>query len=135
MSGLKPIGNTWKKFLWKIRRAPQSRKDDIIQFLIDSAEMIIGQSKRKYLTKAPPGLSVRTNRLRSSLSRSAVGVRGTKYIIFMGTNVFYGKYWEEGHYPVWSKGVLQKRPFLMPAFMDKKSKIKANAKKIGVKLR
>ena len=93
MSGLIP-GTAWKRFTWMMKVAPSGRKSRVVKTLIDSAELVISRAKTYYLTGG--ALNVQTGRLRSSVSRSPVYLGGGVFSIDVGTNVWYGKRWEEG---------------------------------------
>jgi HK97 gp10 family phage protein len=79
--------------------------------------LVEATSIKDYLTgPRPVKLGVVTGRLRSSITSRAEW-KGRKLLGIVGTNVFYGKFHEEGteRFPA--------RPFLEPAFRDRERKI------------
>lgn len=129
VSGLIPKPS-WRNFLRRYKRLPKRSPVLLGQALENSAEIIIARSKGHYLTGA--ALRVRTGRLRSSVSRSDAKKSGNTYYVHVGTNVFYGKYWETGFYR--SGRYFAPRRWLRPAFNDSKRQIRKILNVMGVKL-
>ena len=90
---IKPTEKTSKLFA-KLQAATGEYKKRIPQILSKFAWLVISRAQTTYLTSGP--LHVRTNRLRSSVKKSAVKYGNKEYSVTVGTNVKYGKWWEEG---------------------------------------
>ena len=93
--------DTDKFFSWfkKYAKFQDGRKRRIYRALINSAELVVRRAQSYYLTGA--ALKVQTGRLRSSVGRLPTGNRPYEdrgaYWVLVGTNVWYGKFWELGY--------------------------------------
>ena len=148
---------SWDRFSWNVRTWSRRRTSLIIRALSNSAELILRRAKTHYLTGARSrgGLNVDTGRLRSSISKSSVYQRNKSFWIDIGTNVFYGRIWEEGLMPrvimpvrgkvlrfaikgkvVFTKRarhILIRRPFLRPSVTDEERNVKELLRRAGVR--
>lgn len=131
-AGFEANRNT-QKFFQNIRTYPVTRSRDLALSLERAAEYPITMSKTHFLTqgRARGGLNVDTNRLRSSISKSPVYKIGTTFQIDVGTNVPYGRYWEEGFV---RGGKFHQRRFLAPAFIGTRSKIREELRQAHVRM-
>ena len=112
--------NIYYAFTKRVKKWPAARLKILAQALSDSAEIIIARSKTYYLTGV--ALHVRTNRLRSSVTKGPVMRSGKSRLrVVYGTNVFYGAIWEKG---VRRKTGLDRRAFLAPALNDEKNRVR-----------
>lgn len=87
----------WQQFRKKIKTTTDSRAERIAAALSDAAELVVDRAKTHYLTGA--ALRVQTGRLRSSVTKTpSKGAlhNGIIFQVLVGSNVWYGKMWEEG---------------------------------------
>jgi len=152
----------FKDFLRRFKQKINQRPDTISRALSDAAELALGRAKAHYLTGA--ALKVQTGRLRSSVTKSPpTGAirQGNDYLVQVGTNVEYGRFWEYGYHGKvqvkMHERIMKKafgrdlktpkrvtvsahtrhvdqdpRPWLAPAFRDEKSNIRRILAKAGV---
>jgi hypothetical protein len=111
----------------KLKAAAERKFGEVIKNkLYKSAWKIVNRAQMQYLTIDP--LHVVNNRLRPSVKATKPEQIGSEYITKIGTNVYYGRMWEEGFS---KKGkVFSPRPWLRPAFDDMMPEIKEDMQSI-----
>jgi len=145
------VDSRWERLVSRMRRAVYFREANIRSALIYAAEIVVTTSKKEYLSAKEEkitsiiegkkkeisiftvkALAVRTGRLRSSMTRSAPHKSGRTHFIEVGTNVNYGRFWEQGfvHWP--SGRWMPPRKFIEPSLRDNYEKIRKRFEKIGV---
>lgn len=87
----------WEVFKKRFEASQKNRQSRIVLALSAAAEHPITRAKDHYLMGI--ALKVQSNRLRSSVTKTpSVGAvkSGNNLSVQIGTNVFYGRAWEEG---------------------------------------
>lgn len=110
---------TPEQFARKMERWERRFPDAVYSGLELGARAVVTRAQKSYLRgPAPERLRVDTGRLWRSITYRMR--RAPRIMAAVGTNVPYGREWEEGRR--W-KGKIDKRPFLRPAIADERSRI------------
>jgi len=150
------LGDTDKTIRAYKRAGNGGYQNSLIDLLRKAGWKVLVQTQSKYLVGE--SLYVRTNRLRSSIKVGRVERIGTTFGISAGTNVSYGRYWEEGFtikpYSIFPKDkkalsfndgnvvvkrvdmpgrTMAPRPWLMPSFEDVLPELKDNLAELAKK--
>ena len=123
-----------KNTIAKILKLPALFPKLIVDIIAKYGWEVVKTAQTVYLSGA--ALNVRSGLLRRSVKKNpqtGAFKRGTEYYVKVGTNVSYGRFWEEGFMHRSGK-FMQPRKWLEPSFNDVRPRLIIELKAIGGRL-